>query len=241
MQISWGSSRPNASYFRKMFPRGGYCLVGRAHLEHRDTSITDILSRAVRTMLHEGLSLNDARRLVVAGPSRLINSQDTNEFVGNAAIATKDEVLTVQTLGSRQAATILAFGITPSKPTRTGFEYFCTELLKSAGWTVHRARRQFEVTHASYGDESREAAFVFLERKGSLDKTLKLLDEDRSHMRVVLTNFAAPANLARHLNAQGIWIFHYSLLGYFADIFRTRVPQPVVGNLRKARLARRMG
>jgi hypothetical protein len=213
MQIAWASTGPkNSKDFFKIFPRDGLAIVGRGSAKKADPGSSSVIFDATGSMLNEQLPLHHAKRIAVIAPSHVINSPQTAHFIGEAALHTRDEVISVEPESHLAAVTILGFGLKPLESTEKRFQEFCLQLLDAHHFEVLRNSETHVVGRFDLGGL---AAFAFLPSQGSLDNLVTSLKKKRMKWRCILTNFTPGASLVRHCEAQNVSIFHYSLLNEF--------------------------
>jgi hypothetical protein len=221
MEIAWADYGPRtAREFQKIFPYG-FGLIGRAHGTRNELDHSSLFREAVGTMLNERLSLEDAKRIVLAGSSSIIKSREAFAFVGEAVANTRNEVLTVESMDTRQAITILAFGIGRHEITSASFRSLCLSLLIFLGWSVLDKDGKRPIVRAS-SPEAGETHFAFLNRGGSLDEIIQEFSKIPKARHVILTNFKPPPNMRSACVSQKIWAFHYSLLEEYTGVFSSR-------------------
>jgi hypothetical protein len=111
MQMIWASGAPKTrSEFFAIFPRSGFCLVGRA-LGRKDTAPKVIMQKAIESALNERLPLHRCGRLAVIGPPSIVDKSHILSFLDKAADITLTETLSVISTSRRAAVTLLGFGI----------------------------------------------------------------------------------------------------------------------------------
>jgi hypothetical protein len=213
MQIVWASTGPKtARSFRQIFPSGGLCLVGRGGNERTGSSDVHPIAAALRGMLNERLPTNQARRYAAIGPYPIIDSEATMRFVEDAAINSRDEVVTIQTLGTRQSITILAFGINPIARSKRRFEEFCSSLLRSSGFDI-TLNLEEDAAFGFLGKISLAVGFSFSD--GYLYDTVRSVRFFPEKNRFILASYAPSVAVQDYCQQRDVSIFHYSRLDEF--------------------------
>lgn len=213
----------SAAEFRTIFPLG-FCLVGRAYRSWRDLSHSDLLKNAIGSTLNERLSLFDAKRLVIAGPQNIVKDAEVMNFVGDSAARTRDAVVTMESVESRQAITVLALGIELRGTSDLLFRNFCLRLLEFLGWEISDVRNS-PLFVLGRRLESAPTRFGFLTRDGPIDDIVQAIQRrGKKEEAAILTNFKATPTLRAKCGSMGVWIFHYSLLEQYGDIRSGRKP-----------------
>jgi hypothetical protein len=221
MEIAWADHGLNsAKDFLKVFPRG-YCLVGRAQASRNDAKQLNLLHEAIGSMLNERLSLKEAKRVVLAGAPSIIKSKEVAAFIGQAVENTRNEVLTIESVDSRQSITVLAFGIDRNEITEAHFKSFCLSLLVFLGWRILDKNEKWPIAKATFPGTG-EIYFGFLSRDGSLDEILRAFRRTSKSRHVILTNFKPSAAIRSECFSQRAWVFHYSGLDEFANFITSK-------------------
>lgn len=218
MQIVWASTGPKTPRdFFKIFPRGGFGLVGRGGAT-KDTTPPSALFDAIGSTLNERLPLYRSQRLAVVGSSSILSHPHTEAFIDESVIKSHNNVLSVETNHPRLAVTILGFGIRPVEFNELRLREFCIDLLRS---------RNFEMLRDSdiyiYGKFPKigSVAFSFTVPEFSIDKTLSTFGRIKVKRQCILANFTPSRSLARHCASRGVLIFHYAMLDEFLSGKRT--------------------
>ncbi len=210
MQIVWASDEIRTSQeFVRIFPRNGFCLVGRG-TDNRDRKTT-ALFEAIASTANERLPIHHGKRLALIGPKSITQSRQATDFLDQAVASTTNSVASIEVTSSKRGVTILGFGIDVAKPSSHRFREFCLELLRIKGITISRETEQVALGHLV----RHRVAFAFARSERMVEDALEALKSFRNAEQCILTSYKPHAALTDYLNGRRITILHYSSLDRF--------------------------
>ena len=208
MQIVWAPAAPQtARDFYRIFPRQGFCIVGRA-TGNKSTAPRKLLQDALASALNEPLPLHQGQLLALVGPPAVVDNTDVVSFLQKADDITPAETLSVASTGRRAAATLLVFGIALAAQRERRFREFCLELIHHKNFSV--TRKSLSVVFGEFA-KGRTIAVGFATER-TLNRVITEIKGSSIKTMCVLTNFKLETPGVEHYWSQGIAVFHYSLL-----------------------------
>lgn len=226
VQLVWATSA-NVSSIRKLLPTKGFCLVGRAASIDDTLSHSKHLQRALGTMLHENLPLENARQLVVLDASNHIHTRSLQsefmKFAGPLASSSLPSFLPIRAPVRSSKIVSLAFGVEPNEITQSSFGSFCRRLLPSAGWKPESDPTEGPIILARRG--RLRAIFGSLTRADNPDSLLQSLirAQGRDFRLFIVTNFTPSRQFVARARGGGVIVKHYSMLGWDRHTHQSRV------------------
>jgi hypothetical protein len=223
MQIIWASAAPKTrNEFFKIFPRRGFCLVGRASGK-KDSAPEKILQKAIESTLNERLPLHHGKRLVLVGPPSIVDNSHVLSFLDKAADVTLNETMSIVSTSRRTAVTLLGFGIELVAQNEHRHREFCLELLHARGFIVHRESAAY--VHGEFSN-GRKVVIGFSSSERSLDHVSATIYRTSAKTRCILANFALNTLGVEHYWSRKIAVFHYSLLDAYLKGNMSSPPRP---------------
>jgi hypothetical protein len=209
MQIVWVSRGPKSpANFYRMFPRKGFCLVGRGG-GNKNQSTQDTLREAVSSALSTQLPLLTGKRIVVVAPPAIIDDEQTDKFLEEAATHSRRQTLAVQSTGSRLTATVLAFGVAPVEQNVGQYRQFILELLYSRRFNLLR-----ETKRVMFGKFPRTSMIAFrpVSAESEIDDAISNVERTQAKGRCIITNFSPSGAWYEYCVRRNILAMHHSSL-----------------------------
>jgi hypothetical protein len=209
MQIAWAKNGPKTrAAFHKTFPRG-FGIVGRCDLVTAEATGADIIHGAVTNARHERLPIRRAERLAVIAPQTILDRPESELLLGTLANSSKNSVASIPSTDVRQAATLLAFGVKPTRRSAARTKEFGLEVLRSRGFLVER-----ETSELTYGYFANIGSVVvgFSSSETLVDDTISRISRSRTKQKLILADYDPSPPLFKHCATKSIIIVHFSWL-----------------------------